>query len=273
MGKSKARRKRISAGNLIVDLLDQSFRQRDPEVRAKTERIRDDLRGRSARHQTMAVSAGKKGALFAALPWGGRLYDDELDRHLQKGTNYEIEAQVFDDLLAEHSKKNLDLKRDGEAAPAEAVLKARQRPDPILRMVKDGHLEEHHKRAAREIAEVFEAITVIVACRGSSIDGASGSHPKGGRLPPSMSISEKISDWWTERYLPWSNVVDAAPNLDRRLVLLVAVEGIPVSEARRLRSMRHETAVAAIRNALELYHIICKGHVRPVGSQAAGRLE
>ncbi len=156
--------------------------------------------------------------------------------------------------------------------PPTPQTRARLGQDPVRHMLGKGTLQREHADAAKEIRDVFEAVTAGLFASARRLDVEeviSGAQRRAFRQPVER-LPERLGVLWRRRYKPWAEAVDGIKvGVTRNarwsalgLVIAVLVDGRSLHGIDRELKLRRGTAAAHFRGALHRYCVVA-GTIRP----------
>jgi len=192
--------------------------------------------------------------LHGALNDAAHLRDNYLRAVRSGGPEAERASQratKLNDLINQYADKENPHRQQFFGPTAEMVVRP-GRYDPVEKLVENGVLAEDHKRSARSLARLFEAVTSAVAARCSNLNpdrlGGSG-HFDG------LRVSESVLDRYHHIYKPWADEMHRSQDQHLPLVIDICIDGASVKAARLRHRMGREKAITRLKSGLELYGV------------------
>lgn len=158
------------------------------------------------------------------------------------------EAAAVAKMIARHIDEN-PLQNDEGGTPETHVK--RRREEPVVVLLKKGHVDGRHVRAARSIATIHEHIVRVQSAKIVRMDTA-GRRPEGSGWTEPETNGE-IAERHAMIYIPWTKDVRRAYGLSLALVLDVSVYQIALGTVARAYGMAYNVAVRRLADALLMY--------------------
>jgi len=145
--------------------------------------------------------------------------------------------------------------RLGEAADnlptPETVSKSRKRHhDPIKSLHENGRITDEQKRAAENIGRIFTQISRMANFKTRNLEA--GRPPKHSGQKPAM-LSDDVAVEHRLIYKPWASQVYIDEALSLPLAIAIVVDCMPIRQCRERFHVEHDTVIALLKGALDLY--------------------
>lgn len=127
--------------------------------------------------------------------------------------------------------------------------RAKVRHDVLLGLHVAGHLSDQMLRAAMEIQDVREAMTVAGSTLGAAFGIGGGSNIVRHPLDRMTTATEEA---WRRNYAPWDAAMQGRPKT-RATVFAVAVDNLGLREAERAAGIRNGSGLTHLADGLRTY--------------------